>query len=124
VVAQPTRGLDVGSIEFVHKRIVAERDRGAAVVLVSTELDEVLGLADRIGVMYRGKIIGEVPGGTSAEEIGLLMAGSTTEHAVDPTAGEMAEVPGPDAVATNPALGGFQKDAARDAATDQAKEES
>jgi simple sugar transport system ATP-binding protein len=128
VVAQPTRGLDVGSIEFVHKRIVAERDRGAAVVLVSTELDEVLGLADRIGVMYRGKIIGEVPGGTSAEEIGLLMAGSTTEHAVDPTAGEMAEVPGPDAVATNPALGGFQKDAARDAATDHAadaaKEES
>ncbi len=51
------------------------------------------GLADRIGVMYRGKIIGEVPGGTSAEEIGLLMAGSTTEHAVDPAAGEMAEVP-------------------------------
>ena len=103
VVAQPTRGLDVGSIEFVHRRIVAERDRGAAVVLVSTELDEVLGLADRIGVMYRGKIIGEVPGGTSAEEIGLLMAGSTTEHAVDPAAGEMAEVPGPEAVAVNPA---------------------
>jgi ABC-type uncharacterized transport system ATPase subunit len=105
VVAQPTRGLDVGSIEFVHRRIVAERDRGAAVVLVSTELDEVLGLADRIGVMYRGKIIGEVPGGTSAEEIGLLMAGSTTEHAVDPGAGQMAEVPGPDTVAVNPALG-------------------
>jgi len=76
IVAQPTRGLDVGSMEFVHRRIVAERDRGAAVVLVSTELDEVLGLADRIGVMYRGKIAGEVPGGTSAEEIGLLMAGS------------------------------------------------
>ena len=124
VVAQPTRGLDVGSIEFVHKRIVAERDNGAAVVLVSTELDEVLGLADRIGVMYRGKIIGEVPGGTSAEEIGLLMAGSMTEHAVDPTAGQMAEVPGADAVATNPALGGFQKDAATDAVADQAKEES
>jgi ABC-type uncharacterized transport system ATPase subunit len=105
VVAQPTRGLDVGSIEFVHRRIVAERDRGAAVVLVSTELDEVLGLADRIGVMYRGKIIGEVPGGTSAEEIGLLMAGSTTEHAVDPAAGEIADVPGPEAVAVNPALG-------------------
>ncbi len=84
VVAQPTRGLDVGSMEFVHRRIVAERDRGAAVVLVSTELDEVLGLADRIGVMYRGRIIGEVPGGTSAEEIGLLMAGSVTEHAVGP----------------------------------------
>jgi general nucleoside transport system ATP-binding protein len=76
IVAQPTRGLDVGSMEFVHRRIVAERDRGAAVVLVSTELDEVLGLADRIGVMYRGRIAGEVAGGASAEEIGLLMAGS------------------------------------------------
>ncbi len=76
IVAQPTRGLDVGSMEFVHRRIVAERDRGAAVVLVSTELDEVLGLADRIGVMYRGRIAGEVTAGTSAEEIGLLMAGS------------------------------------------------
>ncbi len=76
IVAQPTRGLDVGSMEFVHRRIVEERDRGAAVVLISTELDEVLGLADRIGVMYRGRIAGEVPGGTGAEEIGLLMAGS------------------------------------------------
>jgi simple sugar transport system ATP-binding protein len=80
VVAQPTRGLDVGSMEFVHRRIVAERDSGAAVVLVSSELDEVLGLADRIGVMYRGKIIGEVPAGTDAEKVGLLMAGSTSEH--------------------------------------------
>ncbi|MBV9919433.1 MAG: heme ABC transporter ATP-binding protein, partial [Pseudonocardia sp.] len=79
IVAQPTRGLDVGSMEFVHRRIVAERDRGAAVVLVSTELDEVLGLADRIGVMYRGQIAGEVGGDTSAEEIGLLMAGSHEE---------------------------------------------
>ena len=81
VVAQPTRGLDVGSIEFVHKRIVAERDRGAAVVLVSTELDEVLGLADRIGVMYRGKIIGEMASGADPAEIGLLMAGTTGDHA-------------------------------------------
>jgi ABC-type uncharacterized transport system ATPase subunit len=75
VVSQPTRGLDVGSMEFVHRRIVAERDRGAAVVLISTELDEVLGLADRIAVMYRGRIAGEVPAGASAAEIGLLMAG-------------------------------------------------
>ena len=59
VAAQPTRGLDVGSIEFIHRRIVAERDSGAAVLLVSTELDEVLGLADRIAVMYRGRIVGE-----------------------------------------------------------------
>jgi simple sugar transport system ATP-binding protein len=80
VVAQPTRGLDVGSMEFVHRRIVAERDNGAAVILVSSELDEVLGLADRIGVMYRGKIIGEVPAGTDAEQIGLLMAGNAPEH--------------------------------------------
>jgi general nucleoside transport system ATP-binding protein len=76
VVAQPTRGLDVGSMEFVHRRIVAERDNGAAVVVVSTELDEVLGLADRIGVMYRGKIIGEMPVGADPAEIGLLMAGN------------------------------------------------
>jgi simple sugar transport system ATP-binding protein len=84
VVAQPTRGLDVGSMEFVHRRIVQERDRGAAVVLVSTELDEVLGLADRIAVMYHGRIAGEVPPGTPAAEIGLLMAGQTDESAGPP----------------------------------------
>jgi ABC-type uncharacterized transport system ATPase subunit len=81
VVAQPTRGVDVGSQEFVHKRIIEERDNGAAVVLISSELDEVLGLADRIAVMYRGRIIGEVPAGTSADQIGLLMAGSKAESA-------------------------------------------
>jgi simple sugar transport system ATP-binding protein len=83
VVAQPTRGLDVGSMEFVHRRIVEERDTGTAVVLISTELDEVLGLADRIAVMYRGRIAGEVPPGTPADEIGLLMAGAHSggEHA-------------------------------------------
>jgi general nucleoside transport system ATP-binding protein len=81
VVAQPTRGLDVGSMEFVHRRIVKERDHGTAVVLVSTELDEILGLADRIAVMYRGKIAAEVPPTVSAEQIGLLMAGSSREEA-------------------------------------------
>ena len=80
IVAQPTRGLDVGSMEFVHRRIVTERDNGAAVVVVSTELDEVLGLADRIGVMYRGKIIGEMPGGADPGEIGLLMAGTVPDQ--------------------------------------------
>jgi simple sugar transport system ATP-binding protein len=80
IVAQPTRGLDVGSMEFVHRRIVAERDNGAAVIVVSTELDEVLGLADRIGVMYRGKIIGEMPGGADPSEIGLLMAGQVADQ--------------------------------------------
>ncbi len=91
VVAQPTRGVDVGSQEFVHKRIIEERDNGAAVVLVSSELDEVLGLADRIAVMYRGRIIGEVPAGTSAEEVGLLMAGSTAESAQEPSTAPAAE---------------------------------
>ena len=81
VVAQPTRGLDVGSMEFVHRRIVAARDSGAAVIVVSTELDEVIGLADRIGVMYQGRIIGELPGGSDAEQIGLLMAGDTSSLA-------------------------------------------
>jgi len=94
IVAQPTRGLDVGSMEFVHKRIVAERDNGAAVILVSSELDEVLGLADRIGVMYRGRVIGEVPAGTDAEEIGMLMAGQTgdqpAEQAADQTGAQTA----------------------------------
>ncbi len=83
IVAQPTRGLDVGSMEFVHKRIVAERDSGAAVIVVSTELDEVLGLADRIGVMYRGKIIGELPSGADPAEIGLLMAGNLLDQGHD-----------------------------------------
>ena len=78
VISQPTRGVDVGSMEFVHKRIVAARDAGTAVLLVSTELDEVIGLADRVGVMYGGRIIGELPPTASAEEFGLLMAGQTS----------------------------------------------
>jgi len=94
VVAQPTRGVDVGSQEFVHRRIIEERDNGAAVVLISSELDEVLGLADRIAVMYRGRMIGEVPAGTSAEEIGLLMAGSTIGAAQEaPASGTDGEAP-------------------------------
>ncbi|HEY2555964.1 MAG TPA: ABC transporter ATP-binding protein [Diaminobutyricibacter sp.] len=80
VAAQPTRGLDVGSIEFVHKRIVATRDAGLPVVVVSTELDEVAALADRIAVMYRGGIVGIVPGNTSRDVLGLMMAG---EHPAD-----------------------------------------
>jgi ABC-type uncharacterized transport system ATPase subunit len=75
VASQPTRGLDVGSIEFVHERIIAERDAGRAVLLFSTELDEVSALADRIAVMYRGEFIAIVPAATSREELGLLMAG-------------------------------------------------
>ncbi len=75
VASQPTRGLDVGSIEFVHERIIAERDSGRAVLLFSTELDEVTSLADRIAVMYRGEFIAIVPANTSREDLGLLMAG-------------------------------------------------
>jgi general nucleoside transport system ATP-binding protein len=75
VAAQPTRGLDVGSIEFVHTRIIEARDSGIPVVVVSTELDEVVALADRIAVMYRGKIIGIVPGDTPRSVLGLMMAG-------------------------------------------------
>jgi simple sugar transport system ATP-binding protein len=82
VASQPTRGLDVGAIEFVHKRLVEERDRGTAVVIVSTELDEVVALADRIAVMYRGRIVGIVPPDTSREVLGLMMAGVPAEEAL------------------------------------------
>ncbi|MGH8873731.1 MAG: ABC transporter ATP-binding protein [Acidimicrobiia bacterium] len=76
VAAQPTRGIDVGSIEFVHRQIIASRDEGVAVLLVSAELDEVLSLADRIVVMCDGRIIGAVAGeAATREEVGLLMAG-------------------------------------------------
>jgi general nucleoside transport system ATP-binding protein len=75
VASQPTRGLDVGSIEYVHKRIVAERDQGTAVLIVSSELDEVLALGDRIAVMYRGRIMGVVDPSVGRERIGLMMAG-------------------------------------------------
>ena len=75
VASQPTRGLDVGSIEYVHQRIVAERDQGTAVLIVSSELDEVLALGDRIVVMYRGRIMGVVDPSVGRERIGLMMAG-------------------------------------------------
>ncbi|MFH8250694.1 ABC transporter ATP-binding protein [Microbacterium sp. B2969] len=83
VAAQPTRGVDVGSIEFIHKRIIETRDAGVPVIVVSTELDEVAALADRIMVMYRGRIVGIVPGDTPREVLGLMMAG-------EPAAGEGA----------------------------------
>ena len=84
IAAQPTRGVDVGSIEFIHRQIVHERGEGTAVLLVSSELDEVLALSDRIAVMYRGRIIAVVPPDTPREEIGLLMAGVTTDAAGTP----------------------------------------
>ena len=81
VASQPTRGLDVGSIEFVHERILAERDQGRGVILFSTELDEVMALADRIAVMYRGEILEIVESGVTREELGLLMAGVVNKKA-------------------------------------------
>jgi simple sugar transport system ATP-binding protein len=89
IASQPTRGLDVGSIEFVHKRIVAARDAGAAVMIVSAELDEIYALADRIAVMYEGQITGFRPPSVPVEELGKLMAGSTDSDSGDvPGAGE------------------------------------
>ncbi len=77
VANQPTRGLDVGSIEFIHRRIIEERDKGVAVLLVSAELDEILGLADRIVVMFDGEIVATMPvAKANKEKLGLLMAGS------------------------------------------------
>jgi simple sugar transport system ATP-binding protein len=78
IAAQPTRGVDVGSIEFIHERIMEERDSGRAIVLISTELDEVLSLADRIAVMYRGKIVGIVDSNATREQLGKMMAGITS----------------------------------------------
>lgn len=76
LVAQPTRGVDIGAIEFIHKKIIELRDSGAAVLLVSAELDEVLSLGDRVIVMYEGRIVGEVdPKTVTEEEIGLMMTG-------------------------------------------------
>ncbi len=82
VASQPTRGVDVGAIEFLHKRIVAERDGGTAVVIVSTELEEVEALADRVAVMYRGRIVGIVPADTPRDVLGLMMAGVGHEEAM------------------------------------------
>ena len=82
IAVQPTRGLDVGAIEYIHRQIVAERDAGKAVLLVSLELDEVMSLADRILVMYEGEIVGELdPKTTTVEELGLYMAGAKRKEA-------------------------------------------
>jgi len=82
VAAQPTRGVDVGSIEFIHKQVVATRDSGIPVLVVSTELDEVVALADRIMVLYRGQVVGIVPGNTRRETLGLMMTGERPKDVV------------------------------------------
>jgi general nucleoside transport system ATP-binding protein len=81
LAAQPTRGLDVGAIEFVHRRLVEERDQGRAILLVSLELDEILSLADRILVMYEGRIVGEYAPDVTPEELGIAMTGLTEQAA-------------------------------------------
>lgn len=81
IAAQPTRGLDVGAIEFIHKRLIEQRDKGKAVLLVSFELDEILSVSDRIAVIYEGRIAGIVdPKSTSEQELGLMMAGAATKE--------------------------------------------
>jgi simple sugar transport system ATP-binding protein len=75
IAAQPTRGLDVGAIEFVHRRLIEQRDSGRAILLVSLELEEILSLSDRILVIYEGRIVGEFPPSATEEELGLAMTG-------------------------------------------------
>jgi simple sugar transport system ATP-binding protein len=113
IASQPTRGLDVGSIEFVHRRIVAERDQGTAVIIISSELDEIYALSDRIAVMYEGKITGFRPPTVPVAELGLLMAGggnSTGPPDAATAAAEDAlveEAPADTSIAAgNPAIGG------------------
>ena len=80
LVGQPTRGVDIGAIEFIHQRLIHMRDKGAAILLASVELDEVLSLSDRIIVMFDGKIVGEKNNKNITDrELGLLMAGVTGE---------------------------------------------
>jgi simple sugar transport system ATP-binding protein len=81
VAAQPTRGLDVGAIEFVHRRLVEERDEGRAILLISFELEEILSLSDRILVIFEGRIVGEYPPTVTAEELGIAMIGATRDAA-------------------------------------------
>jgi simple sugar transport system ATP-binding protein len=76
IVGQPTRGVDIGAIEFIHRRLMAMRDKGKAILLVSVELDEIRSLADRVLVMFSGKIAGECPPETPEQRIGLMMAGA------------------------------------------------
>ncbi len=80
IAAQPTRGLDVGSIEYIHERIVEERDQGSAILIVSTELDEVMALSDRLLVMFQGKVVADLdPKQVTNADVGLYMAGATPQ---------------------------------------------
>ena len=83
VVGQPTRGVDVGAIEFIHKRLIAMRDQGKAVLLISVELDEIRSLSDRILVMFAGRVVGEGGPDATEGELGLLMAGIEKQEAAE-----------------------------------------
>jgi len=113
IASQPTRGLDVGSIEFVHRRIVEQRDKGVAVLIVSAELDEIYALADRIAVMYEGRITGVRPPTVPVEELGLLMAGGTDSDSAAPSAlaspladGDPPQTQGPAEAESTPGIPG------------------
>jgi simple sugar transport system ATP-binding protein len=93
VASQPTRGLDVGSIEFVHRRIVDQRDNGVAVLIISSELDEIYALADRIAVMYEGRIVAFRSPAVSRDELGLLMAGVAVDGPAPPAGGPAGPAP-------------------------------
>lgn len=110
VAAQPTRGLDVGSIEYIHGRIVEKRDQGTAVLIVSTELEEVLALGDRIAVMFKGRIVSILDHDEATfERLGLLMGGAHPESATDP--GSMAgAAAAPGAAAAHGEAGGLEAD--------------
>jgi simple sugar transport system ATP-binding protein len=82
VAHQPTRGLDVGAIEFVHRRLIEERDKGRGILLVSLEFEEVRSLADRIVVIFEGQIVGEFPPTATEEELGIAMTGGKGRKAV------------------------------------------
>jgi simple sugar transport system ATP-binding protein len=83
IVGQPTRGVDVGAIEFIHKRLIAMRDQGKAVLLISVELDEIRSLSDRILVMFAGRVVGERGEDATEGELGLLMAGVERQEAAE-----------------------------------------
>jgi simple sugar transport system ATP-binding protein len=80
IASQPTRGVDVGAIEFIHAQLLEQRSEGKAILLISLELEEVRSLSDRVVVLYAGRIVGEVSPDTSDEELGLLMAGREAEE--------------------------------------------
>jgi ABC-type uncharacterized transport system ATPase subunit len=83
VAAQPTRGVDIGAAEYIHRRLIEQRDRNTAILMISEDLDEVFGVSDRVAVMYEGKVMGIIdPKTTTREQVGLMMAGVVEERAL------------------------------------------